>query len=743
MATKNVLFNHLVEKQDTSVPSGKGTGLKNKQGNSFSRLVPLYELGSGDSDGGGKGNFGTLALLNAGVPSPNEGDMATVDNSLGITGGASGVPALVTYQSGAWVVSQQLSGATTPVEDLLTSTSTTNALSANQGRILNLNDIASGTIIGNDIVLTTNGGATITIAGAANLQGVTDQNNGLDIAVVGNNVQIAFDFTELSNIATIDDVNDRIPLYDTSGAIHGYITPSQLTDDNIFSTSGAATASQTWTLGNFTHKWNLDGTGGFVIQDGGVDKHYFNADGSIDFTGRTRVFGSGTIDNVAASQITLSNVSAVESAKLHIDDSGDFRIRTNDTEDNLHISNTGNVGINDTDPNSRFFVNGREGKNITTFTSLTNILDNSHNTVRINAFANAVDVRLPDATTLLGAIYRIRATDITNSATVSTTLGQTIGNVASPYVFSTINEFIEVQSDGSNWMLNVVGATSGTNLSITNHDNDSLDLNSSSGTDVTLNLATIESGANLAGLMAPREKTQLTQQTIAYGATINANLNSGNIVYVNMTGDATIVAPSNAVPGETVTYILTANGANRTATFQSVVFKEEDGVTDTSAQVITSGSTKVFMFVTGPTVLHRIGGTATTGSQTFTEDVINLAPVTINVERGGASAITGSTSAAGVYDIVVPAGSRPFGIKFIGANLNLRLDNALQINIDNSANGYDLDFNTDVTTTSNNTEISEFATGVNPNQTHSGNITTLLFSGMNAFGLSGYTLRLK
>lgn len=268
-------------------------------------------------------------------------------------------------------------------------------------------------------------------------------------------------------------------------------------------------------------------------------------------------------------------------------------------------------------------------------------------------------------------------------------------------------------------------------------------VNSDTGTDAVIPLATTEGGTNVAGLMSPAEKSQITQQTVVYGATINANMSNGNIVYVSLTGDAAIAAPTNTVAGETITYILTATGANRTATFAATVFKEEDGSTDTGTQVITSGTTKVFQYKVGPTVLNRIGGTAATGSQTFTEDIISLAPVTINVERGGASAITGSTSSAGVYDIVIPTGSRPFGIKFSGANLNLRPDNALEIKVDNSANGYDLDFNSDITTTNNNTEISEFATGVNPNQTHSGNITIILFSGMNAFGSNGYTLRLK
>ena len=66
----------------------------------------VYQPNSGTSDGGSKGNFANLTALNAAVVSPSEGDSATVDDSVGITGGSSGVPATVSYNSGSWSVGQ-------------------------------------------------------------------------------------------------------------------------------------------------------------------------------------------------------------------------------------------------------------------------------------------------------------------------------------------------------------------------------------------------------------------------------------------------------------------------------------------------------------------------------------------------------------------------------------------------------------------------------------------------------------
>lgn len=67
------------------------------------------QITSTSADGGSFGNFATLAALNIGVPAPVEGDSATVTDSTGIPGGTPGVAAIVSYNTGAWSVSQLLS----------------------------------------------------------------------------------------------------------------------------------------------------------------------------------------------------------------------------------------------------------------------------------------------------------------------------------------------------------------------------------------------------------------------------------------------------------------------------------------------------------------------------------------------------------------------------------------------------------------------------------------------------------
>lgn len=560
MATKKVLFSNRVENVDESILNQPRVAKLGNLSRPKWALASKYEnvTGANSTDAGAKGNFANITALTGSVTSPVEGDSATLSNTDGTTGSSNtGSSGSVTYLGGTWVVGQEYTTGDITVIDALTSTSTTNALSANQGRLLNLNDIASGAIVGTSLVLTKNDATTITIPNVSNLQGVLDQNNGLEITLSGTNVQVAFDFTELPLVGTVDNANDRIPLYDASGSVHGYITPSQINGSGV--TNLAYTASPTQ---------------GVVTSDTGTDSTL------------------PAVDNTNAGLMLPAD--KIKSDFITITQSVDLDDLEQDANDLITLTG---VADGSTD--------------MGTYTGST-ITDNGDIKSNIQELETAIEA-LPQ-----GVNDKTNGLDVTiNTGNIEVDFDFT--ELAAIATIDTSNDRIPLYDadglvHGYVTPAQIAAGSGGTNLTITNHDADSLDIESDTGTDVTLNVATLESGTNLAGLFTPIEKGQLTQQTITYAATINANLNNGNIVYVDMTGDATIAAPSNTMPGETVVYILTANGADRTATFQATSFKEEDGVTDTSSQVITSGTSKAFLYKVGPTVLHRIGGATQTAT---------------------------------------------------------------------------------------------------------------------------------
>lgn len=87
-------------------------------------------------------------------------------------------------------------------------------------------------------VLTSNGsgaGPTWQALPAATVTGVTDQANGLDVTLNGTNVEVALDFSELAALtaATVDKVNDRIPIWNQDITTHQYMTFNTLVSNLI------------------------------------------------------------------------------------------------------------------------------------------------------------------------------------------------------------------------------------------------------------------------------------------------------------------------------------------------------------------------------------------------------------------------------------------------------------------------------------------------------------------------------
>ena len=84
---------------------------------------------------------------------------------------------VVAYNSAIekWVaVPNSGTGGSVTVEDNLTSTSTISALSANQGRVLNEADVSSGSIVGNNLILGLKGGTTVIVDVSALISTIID-----------------------------------------------------------------------------------------------------------------------------------------------------------------------------------------------------------------------------------------------------------------------------------------------------------------------------------------------------------------------------------------------------------------------------------------------------------------------------------------------------------------------------------------------------------------------------------------
>lgn len=164
-------------------------------------------------------------------------------------------------------------------------------LTTNGSGTLTLQDPTSDSLVDNSdgtFTHTAVDGTVVTIDMGA--LGVNDLGNGLDITLNGSDqVEVAYDFTELTNVATPDPATDRLLLYDNDLATHGYVTPDQI-NTNIYANDGTLTASRTVTLGG--NNLTFSGTEDFVLADGG----------SL----RTSLYGQGNAE-VSDLSVTASN----------------------------------------------------------------------------------------------------------------------------------------------------------------------------------------------------------------------------------------------------------------------------------------------------------------------------------------------------------------------------------------------------------------------------------------------------
>jgi len=90
--------------------------------------------------------------------------------------------------------------------------------------------------------------------------------------------------------------------------------------------------------------------------------------------------------------------------------------------------------------------------NDTTISLLNIILTENESTVLINTTAGDMNVNLPSATDIKGRIYTIKKTTTANNAIITPITGQNIDGSAT-FRLRLINDFINIQSDGSNWTI--------------------------------------------------------------------------------------------------------------------------------------------------------------------------------------------------------------------------------------------------------------------------------------------------
>lgn len=106
-------------------------------------------------------------------------------------------------------------------------------------------------------VLTSQGPNVPPIWGNVNALTFNDQANGLDIAETAGVVTVAYDFTELAQLATQDRATDRILIYDSSAASYDYVTLNDIVElpyqSTFITTDWAGGGPYTYTVTQATH----------------------------------------------------------------------------------------------------------------------------------------------------------------------------------------------------------------------------------------------------------------------------------------------------------------------------------------------------------------------------------------------------------------------------------------------------------------------------------------------------------
>lgn len=124
-------------------------------------------------------------------------------------------------------------------------------------------------------------------------------------------------------------------------------------------------------------------------------------------------------------------------------------------------------------------------------------------------------------------------------------------------------------------------------------------------------------------------------------------------------------------------------------------------------------------------------------------DTATSTTVDISAKRSGGAAGALDVIGPGIYRWTATAGADTERIEITGNNTNLRPDNAFEFRFNNSANAENREWLIQVKSLTNNQVQDLAALGINPQQTIVGNVTTIIFSGMNGFSSNGYQITLR
>ena len=126
-----------------------------------------------------------------------------------------------------------------------------------------------------------------------------------------------------------------------------------------------------------------------------------------------------------------------------------------------------------------------------------------------------------------------------------------------------------------------------------------------------------------------------------------------------------------------------------------------------------------------------------------TTDSLSSGDVTAEIKRVGGSATVLTNPGAGVYDLEIQSGADLERLRVYGDTDTLDGSNQFTLTIDNSANSEDRSFMVQLYQGNDGSLVVQQETSTNHTQTFSGNITTLLFPGMNGFGATGFYIELR